>query len=77
RRFLLKIGVKGRVTLKTAGNLRTYKIDRSSGKPLDTKEFDLTTNGSAMQHFQVSVFIGIGMALDGKLPPGRKYAMPF
>ncbi len=76
RRFALKLGAKGRFTFKTAGNLRTYRINKS-GKPLDPKEYDLAVNKAGMQDLQISVFLGLGVALDKNLPPGRKYAMPF
>ncbi|WGK69859.1 hypothetical protein P0082_03085 [Candidatus Haliotispira prima] len=76
RRFTLNLGVKGRYTFKTTGNLRTYDID-STGKPVDEQAFVLLTNAGAMEHFQISAFFGIGLAFDGKLPPGKDYKMPF
>ena len=76
RRFALKLGAKGRFTFKTAGNLRTYKMNKS-GKPLDPNQYDLAVNKAGMQDLQISVFLGLGVALDKNLPPGRKYAMPF
>ena len=75
RRFALKIGIKGRLTLKTTGTLRTYKL--KDGELENPDDFVLSNNSSAMQHLQISAFIGFGMTFDSKLPPGREYVMPF
>ncbi len=77
RRFTLKLGVKGRYTFKTAGNLRVYDNIGDDGKVADEETFLLQVGNAALQYFQISAFLGIGLAFDGKLPPGRKYAMPF